>query len=146
MTAHDNAGADEAPRPLNAKDRRIIAWTIASIIIGGYVVFQLLGIWTANTAVPPAWVITAPAGATIVGEPQVSGEPYRTTTYVTVRPAEGRNHVDLMDEMGLSEHPTQIGPTPLDWRPVWVYGRPVADGVEFRLVYLRDLDDEPITP
>jgi hypothetical protein len=47
--------------------------------------------------------------------------------------------------MGLYEQPTQIGPTPLDWRSVWVYSRPTQDGVEIRLVYLRDSSDI-ITP
>lgn len=145
MTAHSNADADEAPRPLNARDRRIIAGTIAAIVLGGYVVFQLLGVWTAKDVAPPAWVITLPAGATIVGEPQITREPYRATTYVTVRPADGRSYDDLVEEMGLSEQPTQIGPTPLDWRPVWVYSRPGSGGVEFRLVYLRDSEDL-ITP
>ena len=147
LTAHENADADEAARPLGARERRFLTWGIALFVVGGYLVFQLFAVWTVKDAVPPASLITAPAGATIVGEPRVSREPYRATTYVTIRPAEGRNHVDLMEEMGLSEQPTQIsGPTPLDWRPVWVYSRPVEDGVEFRLVYLRDLDDEFITP
>jgi hypothetical protein len=145
VTAEDDADLDEAPRPLNAKDRRVIAWTIALIIIGGYVAWQLLGVWTAKDAEPPAWLITAPEGATIVGESRISREPYRATTYVTVRPAEGEKAHQLVERMGLAEQPTQIGPGPLDWRPVWVYSRPVQDGVELRLVYLRDPEDT-ITP
>lgn len=145
MTAEDDADLDEAPRPLNAKDRRVIAWTIALIVIGGYVIWQLLGVWTAKDAEPPAWLISTPAGATFVGEPRLERSNYRVTTYVTVRPAEGEKAHQLVERMGLSEQPTQIGPTPLDWRPVWVYSRPVEDGVELRLVYLRDPEDL-ITP
>lgn len=130
---------------MSIKDRRIIAWTIALIIVGGYLVWQLIGLANTKDAVPPSWLITAPAGSTIVGEPRISGEPYRTTTYVTVRPADGQKAHQLVEEMGLSEQPTQIGPTPLDWRPVWVYSRPVEDGVELRLVYRRDPGEE-ITP
>ena len=141
-TAH---GVDDAPRPLNGKDRRVIAWAIALIIVGGYVIWQLLGLWTAEDAVPPAWLITPPTGATFVGEPRVEGSNYRVTTYVTVRPAEGEKAHQLVERMGLSEQPTQIGPTPLDWRPVWVYSRPVEAGVELRVVYLRDSEDL-ITP
>ena len=142
----DKAKADDGqPRPRKAKDRRIIAWTIALIIVGGYVIWQLLGVWTAKDAVPPSWLITAPAGATIVGEPRIGYEPYRATTYVTIRPADGQKAHQLIEEMGLAEQPTQIGPTPLDWRPVWVYSRPTEDGVELRLVYRRDSSDE-ITP
>lgn len=145
MTADDGVDLDEAPRPLHAKDRRVIAWTIALILVGGYVAWQLLGVWTAKDAAPPAWLITAPERTTIVGESRISREPYRATTYVTVRPAEGEKAHQLVERMGLSEQPTQIGPTPLDWRPVWVYSRPVEDGVELRLVYLRDPEDT-ITP
>ena len=137
--------AHEVPRPPDAKNRRFIGWTVALIILGGYLVMQLIGLATTKDAVPPSWLITVPAGATMVGEPQIDREPYRATTYLTIRPADGRNHVDLLEEMGLSEQPTQIAPTPLDWRPVWVYSRPVQDGVEFRLVYRRDSLDE-ITP
>jgi hypothetical protein len=116
---------------------------VTLIVLGGYVVWQLLGVATVKDAVPPAWLITVPAGAAMVGEPRIEREPYRATTYVTIRPANGQNHVDLMDQMGLSEQPTQIGSNLLDWRPVWVYGRPVPDGVEFRLVYLRDTGTGP---
>ena len=143
--ARPDTDTDDAPRPLSAKDRRVIAWTIALLIVGGYVIWQLLGVWTAKDAEPPAWLITPPAGATIVGEPRIDREPYRATTYVTVRPAEGEKAHQLVERMGLSEQPTQIGPTPLDWRPVWVYSRPVQNGVELRLVYLRDSEDI-ITP
>jgi hypothetical protein len=145
VTAQDDADLDEAPRPLNTKDRRVITWTIALIIIGGYVAWQLLGPWTAKDAEPPAWLITAPEGATILGEPRLERSNYRVTTYVTVRPSEGEKAHQLVERMGLSEQPTQIGPTPLDWRPVWVYSRPVEDGVELRLVYVRDPEDT-ITP
>lgn len=123
----------------------MIAWTIAVILIGGYVVWQLVGLATTKDAAPPSWLITAPAGATIVGEPRIDYEPYRATTYVTVRPADGQKAHQLVAEMGLSEQPTQFGPTPLDWRPVWVYSRPTQDGVELRLVYRRDSGDV-ITP
>lgn len=123
----------------------MIAWTIALILIGGYVVWQLVGLATTKDAAPPSWLITAPAGATIVGEPRIDYEPYRATTYVTVRPADGQKAHQLVAEMGLSEQPTQFGPTPLDWRPVWVYSRPTQDGVELRLVYRRDSGDV-ITP
>ncbi|MGA7148567.1 MAG: hypothetical protein WBX17_08790, partial [Microbacterium sp.] len=110
LTAPDNgnANADEAPRPLTAGKRRFLAWGIALLVVGGYLIFQLFSVWTVKDAVPPASLITAPAGATIVGEPRISREPYRATTYVTIRPAYGHNHVDLMREMGLSEQPTQI--------------------------------------
>lgn len=145
MTARHDADTDDAPRPLSAKDRRVIAWTIALILIGGYVVWQLVGLATTKDAAPPSWLITAPAGATIVGEPRIDYEPYRATTYVTVRPADGQKAHQLVAEMGLSEQPTQFGPTPLDWRPVWVYSRPTQDGVELRLVYRRDSGDV-ITP
>lgn len=140
-----DAGVDDAPRPLDGKDRRVIAWTIALVIIGGYVLVQLLGVATAKDVAPPAWLITAPAGATIVGEPRIDRQSYRATTYVTVRPADGQKAHQLIEDMGLSQQPTQIGPSPLDWRPVWVYSRPVPDGVEIRLVYLRD-PEETITP
>lgn len=130
---------------MDAKDRRLIAWTIVLIVIGGYAIFQAIGLATAKDAVPPAWLITPPPGATIVGEPRISREPYRATTYVTIRPADGQKAHQLIEEMGLSAQPTQLGPTPLDWRPVWVYSRPVEGGVELRLVYLRDAGDE-ITP
>lgn len=123
----------------------MIVWTIALILIGGYVVWQLVGLATTKDAAPPSWLITAPAGATIVGEPRIDYEPYRATTYVTVRPADGQKAHQLVAEMGLSEQPTQFGPTPLDWRPVWVYSRPTQDGVELRLVYRRDSGDV-ITP
>lgn len=145
MTTQEGTDADEAPRPLSTRDRRRIGTIIALIIVGGYVIWQVLGLATAKDAVPPAWLITAPSGATIVGDPRTDREPYRATTYVTVRPAEGQKAHHLVEEMGLSEQPTQIGPSPLDWRPVWVYSRPVEDGVEFRLVYRRDSSDE-ITP
>lgn len=145
MIVSSKANADEAPRPLNAKDRRVIAWTIALIVLGGYVVWQLLGVWTANDAVPPSALITPPAGATIVGEPRIERQPHRVTTYVTIRPAENEKSHQLVERMGLSEQPVQIGPTPLDWRTVWVYSRPVQDGVELRFVYLRD-SSEIITP
>lgn len=143
--ARPDTDTDAAPRPLSAKHRRDIAWTIALLIVGGYVIWQLLGIGTAKDAVPPAWLITPPAGATIVGEPRIDRELYRATTYVTVRPAQGEKAHQLVERMGLSEQPTQIGPSPVDWRPVWVYSRPVQDGVELRLVYLRDSEDI-ITP
>ena len=129
----------DAPRPLNA--RRYIAWMIPVVIVGGYVIWQLLGVWTAKDAVPPSWLISPPAGATIVGEPRIDYQPYRATLYLTVRPAEGEKVHHLVERMGLSDQPTQIGPTPLDWRPVWVYSRLVQDGVELRLVYLRDAED-----
>ena len=146
MTARSDADTDNAPRPLSRKDRRIIAWTIASILLGGYVVWQLIGLASAKDFAPPSWLITAPAGATVVGEPRISWEPYRATTYVTVRPADGQEPHQLIEEMGLSAQPTQIGPTPLDWRPVWIYSRTTQGGdVELRLVYLRDSLDI-ITP
>ncbi|WP_127472723.1 hypothetical protein [Microbacterium sulfonylureivorans] len=145
MTAHDHTDAEGAPRPLDTKDRRIIAWTIALIIVGGYVICQVLGLWTTKDAVPPSWLITAPAGAAIVGEPRIERSNDRVTTYVTIRPAEGQKAHQLVEQMGLSEQPTQLGPTPLDWRPVWVYSRPTEDGVELRLVYRRDSGDV-ITP
>lgn len=148
LSAQGDAAAhavDDAPRPLNVKDRRVLTWTIALIIVGGYAIWQLLGVWTAKDAVPPSWMISPPAGATFVGEPRAEGSNYRVTTYVTVRPAEGEKAHQLVERMGLSEQPTQIGPTPLDWRPVWIYSRPAEDGVELRLVYLRDSEDL-ITP
>lgn len=140
-----DAGVDDAPRALDAKDRRVIAWTIMLILLGGYVLVQLFGVATAKDVAPPAWLITAPAGATLVGEPRIDRQPYRATTYVTVRPDDGRKAHQLIEDMGLSQQPTQIGPTPLDWRPVWVYSRPIPDGVEIRLVYLRD-SEEIIAP
>jgi hypothetical protein len=73
LTADDGVDRDEAPLPLHAKDRRVIAWTIALILAGGYVAWQLLGVWTAKDAEPPAWLISQPVGATFVGEPQVEG-------------------------------------------------------------------------
>ncbi|WP_127818896.1 hypothetical protein [Microbacterium sp. CPCC 204701] len=142
MTAHPDTEAAEAPRPLSAKDRRIVAWTIALILLGGYVVVQVIGLATTKDAVPPSWVITVPTGATIVGESRIDYEPYRATTYVTVRPEDGRKAEELVEQMGLSEQPTQLGPTPLDWRPLWIYSRPTPDGVELRLVYRRDSSDE----
>lgn len=145
LRATGDTDANEAPRPLDTRDRRIITWTIGLITLGGYIIWQLIGLATTKDEPPPAWLIAAPAGATIVGEPQITREPYRATTYVTVRPADGRTAVELVEEMGLSEQPTQIGPTPVDWRPVWVYSRPTPDGVEVRLVYLRDSSDI-ITP
>lgn len=135
--------ANQSPGPLNGKDGRVVAWTVTLIVLGGYVVWQLLGVATVKDAVPPAWLITVPTGASMVGESRIGREPYRATTYVTIRPANGQNHVDLMDQMGLSEQPTQIGSHLLDWRAVWVYGLPVPDGVEFRLVYLRDTGPGP---
>ena len=140
----DPAG-DDAPRPLSARDRRVIALTIALILVGGYVVLQVIGLSSTKDAVPPSWVITAPEGATIVGEPRIAASNYRVTTYVTVRPADGRTADELLEEMGLSEQPTQLGPTPLDWRASWIYNRPTQDGVELRLVYRRDSSDD-ITP
>ena len=145
MTDQDDADTGEARRPLNAKNRRFIVWTIVLVIVGGYIVWQLLGVWTAKDAVPPSWLISPPAGATIVGEPRISYEPSRATLYMTVRPAEGQKPHQLTEQMGLSEQPTQIGPTPLDWRPVWVYTRRVGEDLEIRLVYLRDSEDV-ITP
>lgn len=136
--------ADDAPQSLSNKDRRIIRWTIAVIVLGGYVIWQLIGLSTTKDAAPPSWLITAPAGATIVGEPRIDYESFRATTYVTVHSADDREADELLEEMGLSEQPTQIGPTPLDWRPVWVYSKPIQDGVELRLVYRRDSDD--VTP
>lgn len=147
LKTRDNADpdGDKAPRPLDAKDRRIVAWTIALIIVGGYLVVQAIGLATTKDAVPPSWLITAPEGATIVGEPRIEGSNYRVTTYVTVRPADGRTAEELLEEMGLSGQPAQLGPTPWDWRPLWVYSRPTQDGVELRLVYRRDSTDD-ITP
>lgn len=145
VTARPAADADEAPRPLSSRDRRVVAWTVALILLGGYVVVQVIGLATTKDAVPPSWVITAPAGASMVGEPRVSSELYRATTYVTVRPEDGRTADELLEQMGLSEQPTQFGPTPLDWRPLWVYSRPTQSGVELRLVYRRDPSDV-ITP
>jgi hypothetical protein len=139
-----NLGRDEvvegAPRPLSASDRRVVALTIALILLGGYVVWQVIGLATTKDAVPPSWLIKGPAGATIAGEPRIDYEPYRATTYVVVRPGDGRTTGELLAEMGLSEQPTQIGPTFLDWRPVWVYSAPASDGVELRLVYRPDTD------
>lgn len=142
MSAQDHL-ADEAPRPLNAKDRRVIVWTIALLLLGGYVIWQLLGLATTKDAVPPSWLVSVPAGATVVGEPRTDYENYRATTYVTVRPADGQTAQDLLNEMGLSDEPTQIGPTPLDWRPVWVYGKTMQDAVEIRLVYRQDTGTGP---
>jgi hypothetical protein len=140
-TQHDTEIAD-APRPLSAKDRRFIAWTIALIFVFGYVIWQVIGVATIKDAAPPSWLINAPSGATVVGPAVVTREPYRATTYVTVRPADGITIDALIAEMGLSEEePTKIGPTPWDWRPVWAYARPIGDGVEIRLVYLRDTED-----
>ena len=59
-----DAGVDDAPRALDAKDRRVIAWTIMLILLGGYVLVQLFGVATAKDVAPPAWLITAPAGNT----------------------------------------------------------------------------------
>jgi hypothetical protein len=143
LTDQGQIDADQAPQSQNAK--RYVAWMIALIIVGGYVIWQLLGVWTAKDAVPPSWLISPPAGATIVGEPRIDYQPYRATLYLTLRPAAGQEAHHLIEQMGLTEQPTQIGPTPLDWRPVWVYSRPVEDGVELRLVYLRDSEDI-ITP
>jgi hypothetical protein len=123
---------------LNGNDRRVITITIALIVLGGYVVLQLIGLATEKDTPPPSWLIAAPAGATIVGEPRIGYEPYRATTYVTVRAADGRTNDELLEEMGLSEQPIPLGPTPLDWRTVWVYGRATPDAVELRLVYRRD--------
>jgi hypothetical protein len=145
LRAAGDTDADEAPRPLDTRDRRIITWTIALILLGGYLIWQVIGLATLKAEPPPSWLITAPAGATIVGEPRITREPYRATTYVTIHPADGRTNEELIQEMGLYEQPTQIGPTPLDWRSVWVYSRPTQDGVEIRLVYLRDSSDI-ITP
>lgn len=145
MTGQDDTDTGEAPRPLNAKDRRFIVWTIALVIVGGYVIWQLLGVWTAKDAVPPSWLISPPAGATIVGEPRIEHQSSRSTLYMTVCPPEAQRAHQLIEQMGLSDQPTQIGPTPLDWRSVWVYSRPVQDCVELRLVYLRDSEDI-ITP
>ncbi|GAA2979183.1 hypothetical protein JOD63_002975 [Microbacterium terrae] len=145
MTESRDPDAAGPPRRPDARDRRILTLTITAIVLGGYVVWQLIGLVTVKDVPPPSWLITAPAGASVVGEPRVTREPYRATTYVTVRPAEGQKAHQLVAEMGLSEQPTQIGPTPLDWRPVWVYTRPTEDGVEIRLVYLRD-SGELITP
>ena len=135
----------DTPRPLSAKDRRVITFTVALILVGGYLVLQVIGLASTKDAVPPSWVITAPQGAAIVGDPRIDGSNYRVTTYVTVRPADGRTADGLLEEMGLSEQPTQLGPTPLDWRAMWIYSRPTQDGVELRLVYRRDSSDD-ITP
>ena len=145
MSSVDHRSAEEKPRPLDGRDRRVIGWTVALVILAGYVVWQLAGLATAKDAVPPSWVISAPAGAELVGEPRIDRQPYRATTYVTLRTTDGRAAQQLLDDMGLSEQPTQLGPSPLDWRPVWVYSRPTQDGVELRLVYLRDSQDT-ITP
>jgi len=145
VKAAGDTDADAAPRPLDTRDRRIITWTIALILLGGYTIWQVIGLATVKDEPPPSWLITAPAGATIIGEPRITREPYRATTNVTIRPADGRTNEELIHEMGLSEQPTHIGPTPLDWRSVWVYSRPTAGGVEIRLVYLRDSSDI-ITP
>lgn len=137
MTASDDA--DAAPRPLTSLDRRAIALTIALIIVAGYFLWQIIGLATEKDAVPPAWLITAPAGSTIVGEPLVDRESYRATTYVTLRPADGQTPARLLQEMGLLDQPTQIGPSPLEWRTVWVYGRTTSEGnLEIRLVYRPD--------
>lgn len=138
-------GADESPPPpRGAKDLRVIIWAIMIVLLGGYVLWQLVGLVTVKNAAPPASVITVPSDATVVGEPRINYENYRVTTYVTVRSADGRTNAGLVDEMGLSAQPTQIGPTPLDWRPVWVYARPTQDGVELRLVYRQDMPDGPV--
>ncbi|TQM25090.1 hypothetical protein [Microbacterium kyungheense] len=146
MTRQHHADIAEAPRPLSAMDRRFISWTIAMMFVFGYVIWQLVGVATVKDAAPPSWLISAPSGAVIAGEPRTTHQPYRATTSLTVRPADGGTNEALITEMGLSEdEPTQIGPTPLDWRPVWVYARPTNDGFEVRLVYLRDAQDT-ITP
>lgn len=142
MSAQDQR-ADESPRPLNTKDRRVIGWTVALIVLGGYVIWQLVGLATVKDAVPPSWLISVPAGATVVGEPRTDYENYRATTYVTLRPAHGQTAPNLLEELGLSEQPIQIGPTPLDWRPVWAYGRTTQDTVEIRLVYRQDTGNGP---
>lgn len=142
--ANPDVDVDDAPAPLDARGRRIVALTIALIVLGGYLVVQVIGLATTKDAVPPSGLIKPPAGAAIVGEPQIDYEPYRATTYVTIRPAGGQKTHQLVEQMGLSAQPTQIGPTPLDWRPVWVYSRPTQEGVELRLVYRRDSSD--ITP
>jgi hypothetical protein len=145
LTGHDDTDASGRPRPLSSKDWRFIAVTIALLIAGGYVVWQLLGIWNAKDAVPPSWLISPPAGSTMMGEPWTDHQPSKATLYMAVCPPEGQKPHQLIEQMGLSEQPTQIGPTPLDWRPVWVYSRPEQDCVELRLVYVRDSEDT-ITP
>lgn len=138
MTTGSRMDVSEAPRPLGARDRRAIIVTIAIVILGGFVVWQLFGLVTVKDTPPPSGLIAVPAGATIVGEPRIDQQPYRATTYVTVRPADGRTPLDLMSEMGVSDEPTQIGPFPWDWRTAWVYAVRKQDDVELRLVYLRD--------
>lgn len=128
---------------MKATDRRFFLLVVALVVFGGYLVIQLIGLAAVKDAVPPASLITVPADATMVGEPRIERQPYRATTFVTIRPAEGQNHVDLMDQMGLLDQPTQIGPNLLDWRTAWIYGRPVPDGVEYRLVYLQDTGAGP---
>ncbi|MGF2950585.1 hypothetical protein [Microbacterium alcoholitolerans] len=135
-------GANE-PLPSGAKGGRSAFWVILLVLLGGYALWQVWGLVTTKDAVPPAWVITVPADAALVEEPRISYANFRVTTYMTIRPTDGRTAADLLDEMGLSGQPTQIGPTPLDWRPLWVYARPVQDGVELRLVYRQDLHDGP---
>jgi len=133
---------EESTRALAAKRRRRVIWATA-IVLGCYVLWQLGGLLTTKDAAPPAWLIAVPADASVVGEPRIDYQPYRVTTYLTVRPAEGLSATDLINQMGLSAQPVQIGPTPLDWRPVWVYARPTQVGVEVRLVYRPDLPDGP---
>lgn len=102
-------GADGAPRPLASKDRRVVAVTVGLIILVGYFRWQIVGLATEKDAVPPAWLITAPAGSTIVGEPVVTRESYRATTYLTLQPADDQTPAQLLEQMGLSDQPTQIG-------------------------------------
>ena len=57
LTAHENADADEAARPLGARERRFLTWGIALFVVGGYLVFQLFAVWTVKDAVPPSWAV-----------------------------------------------------------------------------------------
>ena len=132
----------ERTLPLTRRDRRNIAMTIVLIALGIYVAVQLTLLWTTKDAWPPSSPIHVPANATIVGEPYTKYSNFRAVTYVLVRPTDGRTPDELIDVMGLSDQPTQIGPTPLDWRPLWVYSRSLQGNVEIRLVYVRDLGTE----
>jgi hypothetical protein len=126
-------------RTRTSTSRRKVLWTIALVVLGFYVVVQLLLVWNIKDAHPPSWPIQVPANATMVNEPHTEYSNFRAVTYITLRPTDGRTADELIDSMGLSEQPTRIGPTPLDWRPLWVYSRSLQGNVEVRLVYVQDL-------
>jgi len=114
------------------------------IFFGAFVLWQVGSLVTVKDATPPPSVITVPADAAVVGEPRIDRQNFRVTTYMTIRSVEGRTAEELLDQMGLSEQPTQIGPTPLDWRPLWVYARATEGAVELRLVFIQDIPAGPV--